>query len=251
MLSLQLGDFGAEVIKIEPLAGDPLREWRDGGEQLFWKTYSRNKMSVALDLRNQTAKDALLRLVEDADVFIENYRPGTLEKMGLAPDVLLARNPKLIIVRLSGFGQTGPYAQLPGFGTLVEAMSGLAARTGFADREPLLPPLALADMIAGLSGAMATVTALLARESWIGRRAGHRSVAAGTAVFGAWPGSCDLSADRRDQTARREWDQHFRAPQHLSLRRRQICRSVGVHPGHGAPRVRGDRPAGDDRGPAL
>jgi crotonobetainyl-CoA:carnitine CoA-transferase CaiB-like acyl-CoA transferase len=163
MLSLQLGDFGAEVIKIEPLEGDPLREWRDGGEQLFWKTYSRNKMSVALDLRNQTAKSVLLRLVEDADVFIENYRPGTLEKMGLAPDILLARNPQLVIVRLSGFGQTGPYAQLPGFGTLVEAMSGLAARTGFADREPLLPPLALADMIAGLSGAMATVTALLAR----------------------------------------------------------------------------------------
>jgi crotonobetainyl-CoA:carnitine CoA-transferase CaiB-like acyl-CoA transferase len=164
MLSLQLGDFGAEVIKIEPLAGDPLREWRDGGEQLFWKTYSRNKMSVALDLRNPTAKGALLRLVEGADVFIENYRPGTLERMGLAPDVLHQRNPQLIIVRLSGFGQTGPYAQLPGFGTLVEAMSGLAARTGFADREPLLPPLALADMIAGLSGAMATVTALLARN---------------------------------------------------------------------------------------
>jgi len=164
MLSLQLADFGAEVIKIEPLEGDPLREWRDGGEQLFWKTYSRNKMSVALDLRNQTAKQALLRLVEDADVFLENYRPGTLEKMGLAPTVLLARNPQLIIVRLSGFGQTGPYAQLPGFGTLIEAMSGLAARTGFADREPLLPPLALADMIAGLSGAMATLTALLARN---------------------------------------------------------------------------------------
>src|SRR5260221_7953260 len=95
MLSLQLGDFGADVIKIEPLKGDPLREWLDGGEQLFWKTYSRNKLSAALDLRNQTAKNALLRLVEDADVFIENYRPGTLEKMGLAPDVLLARNPRL------------------------------------------------------------------------------------------------------------------------------------------------------------
>jgi crotonobetainyl-CoA:carnitine CoA-transferase CaiB-like acyl-CoA transferase len=164
MLSLQLGDFGAEVIKVEPLEGDPLREWRDGGEELFWKTYSRNKMSIALELRNESAKRALLRLVEQADVFIENYRPGTLEKMGLAPEILLACNPRLIVVRLSGFGQTGPYAQLPGFGTLIEAMSGLAARTGFADREPLLPPLALADMIAGLSGAMATVTALLARD---------------------------------------------------------------------------------------
>jgi crotonobetainyl-CoA:carnitine CoA-transferase CaiB-like acyl-CoA transferase len=169
MLSLQLGDFGADVIKIEPLEGDPLRAWREGGEQLFWKTYSRNKMSVALDLRNEKAKAALLRLVETADVFIENYRPGTLEKMGLAPEVLLARNPRLIVVRISGFGQTGPYAQLPGFGTLVEAMSGLAARTGFPDREPVLPPLALADMIAGLSGAMATVTALFARDHGTGK----------------------------------------------------------------------------------
>jgi crotonobetainyl-CoA:carnitine CoA-transferase CaiB-like acyl-CoA transferase len=168
MLSLQLADFGAEVIKIEPLEGDPLRAWRDGGEQLFWKVYSRNKMSAALDLRNPTAKDALLRLVETADVFIESFRPGTLEKMGLAPEVLLARNPRLIVVRVSGFGQTGPYAELPGFGTLVEAMSGLAARTGFPDREPLLPPLALADMIAGLSGAMATVTALFARDRGAG-----------------------------------------------------------------------------------
>jgi len=164
MLSLQLGDFGADVIKIEPLEGDPLRAWLDGGEQLFWKAYSRNKLSAALDLRNAKAKDALLRLVETADVFIENYRPGTLEKMELAPDVLHARNPKLIIVRISGFGQTGPYAELPGFGTLIEAMSGLAARTGFPEREPVLPPLALADMIAGLSGAMATATALFARD---------------------------------------------------------------------------------------
>src|SRR3954470_1065846 len=168
MLSLQLGDFGADVIKIEPLEGDPLRAWLDGGEQLFWKTYSRNKLSAALDLRNAKAKDALLRLVETADVFIENYRPGTLEKMGLAPEKLLARNPKLIVVRISGFGQTGPYAELPGFGTLIEAMSGLAARTGFPDREPVLPPLALADMIAGLSGAMAVATALFARVSGTG-----------------------------------------------------------------------------------
>ncbi len=169
MLSLQLADFGADVIKIEPLEGDPLRAWREAGAELFWKTYSRNKMSVALDLRHGAAKDALLRLVETADIFIENYRPGTLEKMGLAPDVLMARNPKLIVVRISGFGQTGPYAQLPGFGTLVEAMSGLAARTGFPDREPVLPPLALADMIAGLSGAMAVVTALYARDRGNGK----------------------------------------------------------------------------------
>jgi crotonobetainyl-CoA:carnitine CoA-transferase CaiB-like acyl-CoA transferase len=164
MVSLQLGDFGADVIKIEPPSGDPLRDWRDGGQSLHWKTYARNKRSIVLDLRQDAAKDALLRLVTTADVFIENYRPGTLEEMGLGPDVLHKASPGLIVVRVSGFGQTGPYATLPGFGTLVEAMSGFAARTGFPDREPVLPPLALADMIAGLYGAFATVTALRARD---------------------------------------------------------------------------------------
>ncbi|HEY5965495.1 MAG TPA: CoA transferase [Xanthobacteraceae bacterium] len=169
MVSLQLGDFGADVIKVEPPSGDPLRDWRDGGKSLHWKTYARNKRSIVLDLRQDAAKDALKRLVATADVFIENYRPGTLEEMGLGPDVLHRASPGLIVVRVSGFGQTGPYAELPGFGTLVEAMSGFAARTGFADREPVLPPLALADMIAGLYGAFATVTALRARDSGTGR----------------------------------------------------------------------------------
>jgi crotonobetainyl-CoA:carnitine CoA-transferase CaiB-like acyl-CoA transferase len=163
MLSLQLGDLGAEVIKIEPPRGDPLRDWREDGEPLFWKTYARNKRSLVLDLRVEQAREALLHLVARADVMIENYRPGTLEEMGLGPDVLTTRNADLILVRISGFGQTGPYAELPGFGTLVEAMSGFAARTGFPDREPVLPPLALADMIAGLYGSNAVVTALLAR----------------------------------------------------------------------------------------
>jgi crotonobetainyl-CoA:carnitine CoA-transferase CaiB-like acyl-CoA transferase len=169
MVSLQLGDFGADVIKVEPPSGDPLRDWRDGGKSLHWKTYARNKRSIVLDLRKDAAKNALLRLVANADVFIENYRPGTLEEMGLGPGVLHKTNRKLIIVRVSGFGQTGPYAELPGFGTLVEAMSGFAARTGFPDREPVLPPLALADMIAGLYGAFATVTALRARDSGAAR----------------------------------------------------------------------------------
>jgi crotonobetainyl-CoA:carnitine CoA-transferase CaiB-like acyl-CoA transferase len=167
MLSLQLGDFGADVIKIEPPEGDPLREWRDDGKSLHWKTYCRNKRSIVLNLRHAAAKDALLRLVAKADVLIENYRPGTLEEMGLAPDVLHKANPSLVIVRVSGFGQTGPYAPHPGFGTLVEAMSGFASRTGFPDREPVLPPLALADMMAGLYGAFATVTALRARDSGV------------------------------------------------------------------------------------
>ncbi|WDZ80795.1 CoA transferase (plasmid) [Ensifer adhaerens] len=164
MLSLQLADHGADVIKIEPPAGDPLRDWKDDGQSLYWKTYSRNKRSVVLNLRQEAAMAALWALIETADVFIENFRPGTLERMGLSPEQLHARNPNLIIVRISGFGQTGPYAQFPGFGTIVEGMSGFAYRTGFADREPVLPPLALADMIAGVYGSSATVTALLARD---------------------------------------------------------------------------------------
>lgn len=163
MLSLQLADFGADVVKIEPPQGDPLREWRDDGHSLYWQTYARNKRSVVLNLRQAAHMEALRALLKTADVFIENFRPGTLEEMGLAPATLLAANPDLIVVRISGFGQTGPYAQFPGFGTIVEGMSGFAYRTGFPDREPVLPPLALADMIAGIYGANATVTALFAR----------------------------------------------------------------------------------------
>jgi crotonobetainyl-CoA:carnitine CoA-transferase CaiB-like acyl-CoA transferase len=161
MLSLQLADFGAEVIKVEdPGKGDPLRDWKIGGKSFFWKAYARNKKSLTLDLRNAQARELLSKLAESAHVLIENYRPGTLERMGIGPDALHARNPKLIIVRISGWGQTGPYALKPGFGTLVEGMSGFAAKTGFADREPVLPPTALADMIAGLYGMSATLTAL-------------------------------------------------------------------------------------------
>jgi crotonobetainyl-CoA:carnitine CoA-transferase CaiB-like acyl-CoA transferase len=161
MLSLQLADFGAEVIKVEdPDKGDPLRAWRVGGHSLFWKAYARNKKSITLDLRKSPAKQLLLALAERSQVLIENYRPGTLERMGLAPATLQARNSRLIIVRVSGWGQTGPYAQKPGFGTLVEGMSGYAAKTGYPDRAPVLPPTALADMVAGLYGAYATMVAL-------------------------------------------------------------------------------------------
>jgi crotonobetainyl-CoA:carnitine CoA-transferase CaiB-like acyl-CoA transferase len=169
MLSLQLGDFGADVIKVEPPEGDPLRQWKDEGHALFWKVYGRNKRSLALNLREPDGMAALKKLLATADVFIENFRPGTLEQMGLAPDTLLAGNPDLIVVRISGFGQTGPYARLPGFGSIVEGMSGFAHRNGFPDREPVLPPLALADMIAGIYGANAVTMALLAREKGLAR----------------------------------------------------------------------------------
>ena len=165
MMSLQLADFGAEVIKVEtPPRGDPLRDWATDGTELHWKVYCRNKKSLGIDLRADGAQEILLRLAETADGLIENFRPGTLEKMGLGPDILLERNPRLVVARLSGFGQTGPYRNRPGFGTLVEAMSGFASRNGFPDRPPLLPPLALADMIAGLSGAMAMSMAFYHRD---------------------------------------------------------------------------------------
>ena len=161
MVSLQLADHGAEVIKIEdPKIGDPLRAWRVQGISLHWKVYARNKKSLALSLRPPEGRALLLDLAANAQVLIENFRPGTLEEMGIGPAELHARNPNLIIVRVTGFGQDGPYRDRPGFGTLVEAMSGFAAKNGYGDRPPVLPPLALADMVAGLYGAYAVMIAL-------------------------------------------------------------------------------------------
>jgi crotonobetainyl-CoA:carnitine CoA-transferase CaiB-like acyl-CoA transferase len=161
MLSVQLADLGAEVVKVEaPGRGDTLRDWREKGLSVHWKVYARNKKSITLDLKAADAPAIILDLVAHFDVMIESFRYRYLEKLGVGPDTLLDRNPKLIVVRVSGFGQTGPYAKRPGFGTLVEAMSGFASRNGFEDREPVLPPLAMADMIAGLYGALATVVAV-------------------------------------------------------------------------------------------
>ena len=156
-----LADFGADVIKVEaPGKGDDLRAWRVGGVSTYWKVYGRNKRSLALDYRQPAGRDLLLDLVRGADMLVENFLPGKLEKMGIGPDVLQAVNPRLVIVRVSGWGQTGPFAHKPGFGTLVEAMSGFAAMNGFPDREPVLPPLALADMVSGVFGASAAMIAL-------------------------------------------------------------------------------------------
>jgi crotonobetainyl-CoA:carnitine CoA-transferase CaiB-like acyl-CoA transferase len=161
MVSLQLADFGAEVIKIEdPQKGDPLRAWQTHGMSVHWKVYARNKKSVALNLRAARGRELLANLAAGSQVLIENFRPGTLETMGLGPEILQRRNPGLVVVRVSGWGQDGPYRDRPGFGTLVESMSGYAARTGFPDREPALPPTALADMVAGLYGAFAVMVAL-------------------------------------------------------------------------------------------
>ena len=165
MLTHILADFGAEVIKVErPGVGDDLRQWRVRDIGLFWKVYARNKKSLTLDLRRLAGRDVLLSLARSAQVLVESFVPGTLERWDLGPDVLLAANPRLVVVRISGWGQTGPYRDRPGFGTLVEGMCGFAASNGFADRPPVLPPLALADMIAGYSGASATVMALRKAE---------------------------------------------------------------------------------------
>ena len=160
MLTQVLGDFGAEVIKVEPPAGDTLRAWQTNGVQTNWKIYARNKKSLCLELRRPEARELLAQLVPSAAIFVESFRPGTLEKMGLGAEALHALNPKLVIVRISGWGQDGPYKRRPGFGTLVEGMSGFASFNGFADREPVLPPMYLADTVAGLYGASAAMIGL-------------------------------------------------------------------------------------------
>ncbi len=165
MLSAYLADFGADVIKVEREGkGDDLRNWKEEGWDIYWKVYGRNKRSLVLDLKSDEGLSTLKRLLKHSHIFIENFVPGGLEKMGLGPDVLLEINPALVIVRVSGWGQTGPYKHKPGFGTLVEAMSGFAYLNGFPDRPPALPPLALADMIAGIYGAAGVLTALRVAE---------------------------------------------------------------------------------------
>lgn len=174
MLSLQLADFGADVVKIESVEGDTLRQWcepdAEGGAPFdgWWRTYARNKRSMALDLRDAQALALLRRLVASAQVLVESFRPGTLEAMGLAPEVLHADNPALVVVRISGWGQSGPYRALPGFGSLVEGFSGYAHKHT-EHGAPRLPNMALADMVAGLTGAFATLAALREVEVRDGR----------------------------------------------------------------------------------
>lgn len=163
-LSMALADLGADVIKVEPPAGDSLREWRVEGIETAWKAYSRNKRSLCLDLRNTASHAILLRLLAKSHVLVESFRPGTLEQMNLAPESLFGVNPSLVIARISGWGQSGPYAQRPGFGTLVEGLSGFASMNGFSDREPVLPPIYLGDMTAGLYGAIGILAALRSVE---------------------------------------------------------------------------------------
>ncbi|MGC0341518.1 CaiB/BaiF CoA transferase family protein [Streptomyces sp. SLBN-8D4] len=162
-----LGDFGAEVVKIEhPTKPDPSRGHGPSkdGIGLWWKVLGRNKRTITLDLSKPGGRTTFLKLAASADVVIENFRPGTLEKWDLGWPELSAVNPRLVLTRVTGFGQFGPYAHRPGFGTLAEAMSGFAAITGEPDAPPVLPPFGLADSIAGLATAYAVMTALAARD---------------------------------------------------------------------------------------
>jgi formyl-CoA transferase len=162
-----LADFGADVVKIEtPKTGDPLRKWRllKDGTSVWWQVQSRNKRSVALDLKEKEAQDIVRQLAKDADVLIENFRPGAMEGWGLGPDELLAINPRLIMLRISGYGQTGPYRDKPGFGVVAEAMSGLRHLTAEPGRVPVRVGVSIGDTLASLHGVIGILTALHERE---------------------------------------------------------------------------------------
>ena len=163
-----LADFGADVIKIEPpTTGDPLRKWRllKDGTSVWWQIQSRNKRSIALDLKQAEAQDIVRQLVKDADVLIENFRPGAMEGWGLGPDELLALNPKLIMLRISGYGQTGPYRDKPGFGVVAEAMSGLRHLTAEPGRVPVRVGVSIGDTLASLHGVIGILLALHERHT--------------------------------------------------------------------------------------
>ena len=163
-----LADFGADVIKIEPpTTGDPLRKWRllKDGTSVWWQIQSRNKRSIALDLKQAEAQDIVRQLVRDADVLIENFRPGAMEGWGLGPDELLAINPKLIMLRISGYGQTGPYRDKPGFGVVAEAMSGLRHLTAEPGRVPVRVGVSIGDTLASLHGVIGILLALHERHT--------------------------------------------------------------------------------------
>lgn len=167
-----LADFGAEVIKIEPPAtdsgagGDPLRQWRmlHNGTSVWWQVQSRNKKSVVLDLRTEEGRDITRRLIDEADVVIENFKPGTMEKWGMGYDALSARNPGLIMLRISGYGQTGPYKERPGFAVVAEAMGGMRYLNGEPGRAPVRAGVSLGDTLAALHGVIGVLLALQARQ---------------------------------------------------------------------------------------
>jgi formyl-CoA transferase len=197
-------DFGAEVIKIEPPGGDPLRKWRKlhRGTSLWWYVQNRNKKSVTADLRLPEGQEIVRRIARDADVLIENFRPGTLEKWGLGYESLAADNPGLVMLRLSGFGQSGPYRDQTGFGAIAESMGGLRYVTGFPDRPPVRPNLSIGDALASLHGVIGVLMALRHRDA-NGGRGQVVDVALYEAVFNMMEGALpeyDLFGEMRERT---------------------------------------------------
>jgi len=197
-------EFGADVIKVEPPGGDPLRKWRKlhDGTSLWWYVQNRNKKSVTADMRVPEGQEVVRRIARNADVVIENFRPGTLEKWGLGYDRLAADNPGLVMLRLSGFGQTGPYRDQTGFGAIGESMGGLRYVTGFPDRPPVRPNLSIGDALAALHGVIGALMALHARSS-NGGRGQVVDVALYEAVFNMMEGALpefDLFGELRERT---------------------------------------------------
>ncbi len=181
-----LGYFGAEVIKVEPLNGDPLRNWRvlRDGTSLWWYSLGRNKKSVAIDLQTDTGRELVRKLASECDVLIENFKPGTMEKWGLGPADLKALRPDLIYTRVSGYGQSGPYASKPGFASVCEAIGGLRYVNGFPDRPPVRPNLSLGDSLAGLHAIIGVLLGLIARAPWSrSGQAGQRGQVVDVAIY--------------------------------------------------------------------
>jgi formyl-CoA transferase len=197
-------EFGAEVIKVEPPGGDPLRKWRKlhNGTSLWWYVQNRNKKSVTVDLRLPDGQEVVRRIARNADVVIENFRPGTLEKWGLGYERLAADNPGLVMLRLSGFGQSGPYRDQAGFGTVGESMGGLRYVTGFPDRPPVRPNLSIGDALASLHGVIGALMALHHRNA-NGGKGQVVDVALYEAVFNMMEGALpeyDLFGEIRERT---------------------------------------------------
>ena len=187
-----LGYFGAEVIKVEPpRKGDPIREWRlldDHGTSFWWQSLGRNKKSVTANLRSAKGREVVTKLAKEADVLVENFKPGTMEKWGLGPDDLEHDNPGLIYVRVSGYGQTGPYSKKPGYASVTEAFSGFRYVNGFEDRPPVRPNLSLGDTVAGLHAVLGVLMALLERKQNRGTRGQVIDVALYEAMFNLMEG---------------------------------------------------------------
>ena len=173
-----LGYFGAEVIKVEPPGGDPIRNWRElkDGTSLWWRSLARNKKCISVDLKTNEGRDLVKQLLLTADIVIENFRPGVMEKWGLGPESLRQENPRLIYARISGYGQTGPYAKKPGFASACEAISGFRYLNGYPDEVPVRPNLSIGDTVSGLHAVIGIMMALQARDNQTAEQSGEGQV---------------------------------------------------------------------------